>query len=287
MGKLKHAWLAVRPHTLSISVTPVLAGTSLAWAESGLFRWQVALAAMAAALLIQAGTNLHNDAADFERGADTPDRLGPPRAAAQAWFTSTQIRRGAHLCFALAFLIGIYLVWLGGWPVVIIGLLSLLAGYAYTGGPSPIAYTAAGELFVFLFFGLAAVLGSYYIQTMTWSMNALVAAFAVGMLAAAILLVNNYRDLDTDRRADKLTLVHHLGEGVSRYLYGVLLLAPFILPAILGGAGSGYWLLLGVLPFALALVVQFFRVSRGPGCNRILVSTARLQLAGRRPPTSG
>ncbi len=279
MGKPKQAWLALRPHTLSISVTPVLAGTSLAWAESGQFRWQIALAAMTAALLIQAGTNLHNDAADFERGADPPDRLGPPRAAAQAWFTSAQIRRGAHLCFALAFVIGIYLAWVGGWPIVIIGLLSLLAGYAYTGGPNPIAYTAAGELFVFLFFGLAAVLGSYYIQTLAWSTNALVTAVAIGMLAAAILLVNNYRDLDTDRRARKLTLVHRLGEQRSRYLYGILLLAPFLLPAALQGLGQGGWLTLGVFPFALVLVRRFFREPRGGGLNRTLAATARLQLA--------
>ena len=234
---------------------------------------------MTAALLIQAGTNLHNDAADFERGADPPDRLGPPRAAAQAWFTSAQIRRGAHLFFALAFVIGIYLVWVGGWPIVIIGLLSLLAGYAYTGGPNPIAYTAAGELFVFLFFGLAAVLGSYYIQTLAWSTNALVTAVAIGMLAAAILLVNNYRDLDTDRRARKLTLVHRLGEQRSRYLYGILLLAPFLLPAALQGLGQGGWLTLGVFPFALVLVRRFFREPRGGGLNRTLAATARLQLA--------
>ncbi len=279
MARLKHAWLAVRPQTLSISVTPVLVGTSLAWAESGLFHWQAALAALTAALLIQAGTNLHNDVADFERGADPPDRLGPPRATAQAWFTGAQIRRGARLCFAAAFAIGIYLAWVGGWPIVAIGLLSLLAGFAYTGGPSPIAYGATGELFVFLFFGLAAVMGSYYIQTLTWSLNGLAAAFAIGMLAAAILLVNNYRDLDTDRQARKLTLVHRLGEGLSRYLYGILLLAPFLLPAFLEVQGQGYWLVLGVLPFALVMVRRFFRKTRGPGFNRILAATARLQLA--------
>ena len=279
MERLKHAWLALRPQTLSISVTPVLVGTSLAWAEAGQFHWQTALAVLIAALLIQAGTNLHNDVADYERGADTAGRLGPPRATAEAWFTGAQIRRGAHFCFAVAFAIGIYLAWVGGWPIVVIGLLSLLAGYAYTGGPRPIAYGAGGELFVFLFFGLAAVMGSYYIQVLAWSTNALVAACAIGMLAAAVLLVNNYRDLNTDRQARKLTLVYRLGDDVSRYLYGMLLLAPFLVPAILDGAGSGYWLLLGILPFALVLVRRFFRTSRGPGCNRILAATARLQLA--------
>ncbi len=279
MGKLKHAWLALRPHTLSISITPVLVGTSLAWAETGRFHWFTGLAAMIAALLIQAGTNLHNDAADFERGADPPDRLGPPRATARAWFTAAQIRRGAHLCFASAFLVGIYLAWVGGWPIVIVGLLSLLAGYAYTGGPRPIAYGAGGELFVFLFFGLVAVLGSYYIQTLALTLNGLAAASSVGVLAAAILLVNNYRDLETDRRARKLTLVHQLGETFSRRFFGILLMLPFLLPAIRRGLGQGRWLVLAVLPFALALVGRFFHEPRGPGLNRLLAATARLQLA--------
>jgi 1,4-dihydroxy-2-naphthoate octaprenyltransferase len=134
-------------------------------------------------------------------------------------------------------------------------------------------------MFVFLFFGLAAVIGSYYIQTLAWSLNALAAAFAIGMLAAAILLVNNYRDLETDRQARKLTLVHRLGEGWSRHLYGILLIVPFLLPVFLEVKGQGYWVVLGVLPFAVVMVRRFSRETRGPGFNRILAATARLQFA--------
>ena len=151
--------LAIRPKTLGISIAPVVAGTSLAWAETAQINWLVAIAALTGALLIQIGTNLHNDAADFERGADSGDRLGPARATAQGWFTATQVKNAAFLAFSLAFVPGVYLVWVGGWPIVILGLVSLAAGYSYTGGRKPIAYSASGEVFVFIFFGLAATAG--------------------------------------------------------------------------------------------------------------------------------
>jgi 1,4-dihydroxy-2-naphthoate octaprenyltransferase len=277
MSRLQRWLLAIRPKTLGISVAPVLAGSSLAWGETGVLLWPVALAALAAALLIQIGTNLHNDAADFERGTDTPARLGPERATAQGWFTAAEVKRAAHLCFGLAFLIGIYLAQVGGWPIVAIGLLSLAAGYAYTGGPRPIAYSAAGELFVFLFFGLAAVLGSYYLQTQRFSLAAFLAACAVGSLAAAVLLVNNYRDLDTDERTRKLTLTHYLGRNRSKVLYGLLLLAPFLLPLALGEAGP--WLVVLLLPGVAILLRQFISQPPGPRFNRILANTAKLELA--------
>ena len=145
--------------------------------------------ALGAAAAIQIGTNLHNDAKDYERGTDTEERLGPARATAQGWFTAAQVKRAAHLAFGGAFLLGLYLIWHGGWPILAVGLLSLLAGYAYTGGPKPIAYSASGELFVLLFFGLVAVLGSYYLQTLCLSLPALAGASAIGLLAAAVLLV--------------------------------------------------------------------------------------------------
>ena len=149
--------LAIRPRTLSISAVPVMVGTALAWAEHQLFAWVTLLVTLGGSVLIQIGTNLHNDAADFERGADTPQRLGPRRVSAEGWLKPGQVRRAAHLSFAGAFLLGIYLVWLGGWPIVVLGLLSLTAAYAYTGGPRPVAYTPLGELFVFLFFGTLSV----------------------------------------------------------------------------------------------------------------------------------
>ncbi len=162
-------------------------------------------------------------------------------------------------------LIGLYLVWRGGWPIFAIGLTSLLAGYAYTGGPKPIAYSASGELFVFLFFGLVAVLGSYYLQTLSLSLNALAAACAIGFLAAAVLLVNNYRDLQSDRKAGKLTLTHYLGEHRSQQFYALLILAPFLLPLLLTGVGTGIWLVLLALPLAWLLLRRFLERKAGAG----------------------
>ena len=271
-------FLAIRPKTLGISVAPVVVGSSLAQAELGSILWLPAVAALIAAVLIQIGTNLHNDASDYERGADTPDRIGPERATAQGWFTSAEVKRAANICFGLAFLIGIYLASVGGIPIVVIGLLSLACGYAYTGGPRPIAYSATGEIFVFLFFGLIAVMGSYFLQTTHMSLNAFYCAVALGLLAAAVLLVNNYRDLETDRKANKLTLAHYLGATNSRITYGLLLLLPFLLPMLLSGFGAGIWLILILLPIALLLLRNFIREQPGPIFNQYLAQTARLQL---------
>jgi 1,4-dihydroxy-2-naphthoate polyprenyltransferase len=273
--------LAIRPRTLSISLVPVMVGSALAWAETQLFAWLTLLATLVGALLIQIGTNLHNDAADFERGADTAQRLGPRRVSAEGWLPPGQVRRAAHLSFTGAFLPGLYLVWLGGWPIALLGLLSLAAAYAYTGGPRPVAYTALGELFVFVFFGLVAVSGSFYLQTHQWSWNALLLGAAVGLPAAAVLLINNYRDLDTDRHAGKHTLAVVLGRPAIRYLYAaLLLLAPVttlpLLPQNLGGV-------MLVLPW-LSLVAAFFLIRRlwytriDKRLNRLLAQTAQWQL---------
>ena len=273
---VKYWLLAIRPKTLSLSLVPVFVGIALAWHESHQFALLPALAALLAALLIQIGTNLHNDAEDFARGTDTAERLGPPRATAQGWLSSQAVMRGAYTAFGLAFLIGLYLVWRGGWPILAIGLTSLVAGYAYTGGPRPIAYSASGEFFVFLFFGLVAVLGSYYLQTLSLSLPALAGASAVGLLAAAVLLVNNYRDLQSDRKAGKLTLAHYLGSRGSQVFYGILVLAPFLLPLALRLDAA--WLVQLALPLALLLLVRFIRETPGPAFNRILARTAMLQL---------
>ena len=268
-------WLAIRPKTLSLALSPVLVGNSLAWTELGSLHWGVAAATLAAALLIQIGTNLYNDAADHERGTDGADRLGPRRATAQGWLTGAQVKRAAAVSFGAAFVLGIYLAAVGGWPIVALGLASLAAGYAYTGGSKPIAYSASGELFVFLFFGVFAVTGSHYLQTLTLSGAAPAAGAALGLLAAAVLTVNNYRDLDSDRRAGRLTLCHWLGRERARWLYALLLLAPFLL--ILHPA-TAPWPLLPALPFALLLIHRFYREPPGAGLNQLLAATARFQL---------
>ena len=279
MSSLTRWWLAIRPKTLSISVTPVVVGSCLGWAETGKLHWLAAAVALVSAMLIQIGTNLYNDAKDFERGADGGDRIGPRRAAAEGWFTPSQIKTGAHISFASAFLIGLYLVWVAGWPLLLLGVVSIATGYAYTGTNRPIAYSASGELFVFLFFGLAAVLGSHYVQTLRLSLDALIAAVSVGLLASAVLLVNNYRDMRTDQHAGKLTLAFRLGPAGSRVLYSGLLLAPLLLTPLVRGRHSATWLVLILLPLALKLISDFWRLSPGPVFNRVLAQTAALQLA--------
>ena len=232
-------WQAARPRTLTIAATPVIAGTALAWSQGAHPAWLAALAALFAALLIQAGTNLHNDAADYERGNDTAARIGPPRVTAAGWATPRAVKRAAFLAFAGAFASGTYLVAVGGWPILAIGLASLAAAWAYSGGPRPISYTPLGELFVLVFFGIFAVAGSHYLQSGHLSATALLAGLAIGAPAAAVLLVNNYRDLDGDKAAGRRTLAAVLGRAGAQRLYGFLMLLPFVLTPVIAIARPG------------------------------------------------
>ena len=270
-------WIqAARPKTLPLTLAPVLAGIALAVAATGQFALMTALCTLLAAMAIQIGTNLHNDAADFERGTDTPDRLGPPRATAQGWFSARQVKTAAHVMFALAFLLGLILLARGGWPILLVGLASLAAGYAYTGGPRPIAYGPFGEIYVLLFFGMAAVGGSYYLQTLTFGWTPLLTGFALGLPAAAVLLVNNYRDLETDRAAGRRTLCHYLGRGRARLLYTLLLLAPAPILMSAGLPGT-HWPLLAALPLAIILSLGLLRAADGAALNAQLARTALFQ----------
>jgi 1,4-dihydroxy-2-naphthoate octaprenyltransferase len=277
-GRVQAWFLACRPKTLSVSLSPVLVGTAVAWHDAGRILWLPLLAAALGAGLIQIGTNLFNDVGDFLRGTDAPGRLGPKRATAEGWLSPATVRFGAWLAFALAFLCGIYLVTHGGWPIVVIGLASLVAGWAYTGGPAPIAYRPLGEAFVFVFFGLVAVGGSYYLQTLTLTPTALVVAALVGLHAAAVITVNNYRDLDGDARNGKNTLAVLLGRPATRGIYAAEMLAPYVLLALLADLGWPAALPLLSLPLALGLIRRFRREAPGPVFNRILAATAGLQL---------
>lgn len=270
--------LAARPKTLPLTVTPVIAGIALAVAETGHVAALAALGTLLGAVAIQIGTNLYNDAADFERGTDTPDRLGPQRATAQGWFTARQVKTAAHLMFALAFALGLLLLIRGGWPILVIGLASLAAGYAYTGGPRPIAYGPFGEVFVLLFFGLAAVGGTYYLQTLTFGWPAFWTGFALGLPAAAVLVVNNYRDLETDRIAGRRTLCHFLGRPGARWLYAALLIAPIPILTAAGLPGGG-WPLFAAIPLAVMLILRLFRGASGEALNLQLARTALYQMA--------
>ena len=277
---LRHWLLAARPKTLPVAMAPVIVGTALAWAESGRVDAGVTLVILAAAILIQIGTNLHNDVADHERGADLPEtRLGPPRATAEGWLEPPRVRAMAGLAFLAAAGLGIWLILRGGWPIALIGALSLAAGWAYSGGPRPISYSSLGELFVWLFFGVIAVAGTYYLQAGGITSGALLAGAALGMPAAAVLVVNNYRDLVNDRRAGRQTFAVRFGRPASRLQYALLMLLPFVLVPWLDAARPFWWLLVcGALPLAAVLVARFVRTAPGPAFNELLAATARFHL---------
>lgn len=275
-------WLAIRPATLTISVVPVLVGAALAWREAGELLWIPFALAAVAALLIQIGTNLYNDVGDYERGADRSERLGPPRAVSSGWLTPGEVRGAVALVFGAAALVGAWLVWYGGWPILVLGVASIAAGYAYTGGPRPIAYSATGELFVFVFFGLGAVLGTYYLQTATVGWAAAVAATMVGLLGAAVIVVNNYRDLEGDRSVGKRTLAVRIGRRWSKVEFVALLALPYAMLPLLALATTARWsLALPAMsaPIAAWIAVRFLRERPGAQFNRILADTAQLQFA--------
>lgn len=279
MNTLKIWLLAIRPKTLSISVSPVLLGSCLAWQSEHVFNSLIFLLTLISALAIQVGTNLYNDAKDFEKGADTEHRLGPKRAAQQEWLTVSRIKNGAIFSFILAFSCGIYLAYSGGWPIIVLGLLSIICGFAYTGGPKPIAYSPFGELFVLLFFGFAAVSGTFYLQTHSINLPVIIVSSSLGIMAAAILLVNNYRDLEGDEKANKLTLVHYAGRPVTRNLFVGFIAYPYFLSFLLISMFSWKILLtLLSLPFAIYLVKLFLHLEISSKLNQVLARTAQLQL---------
>ena len=271
------AWiLAARPHTLGVTVAPVLAACALAWSERGRWMAGVALLTLLAAMLIQIGTNLLNDVGDFERGADGADRLGPQRATAMGWLRAEQVRRAGFGALGVAFLFGVLLATVGGWPIVWLGLVALLCGWAYTAGPWPIAYSAFGEVFVWVFFGLAAVLGTYFLQTGTLSGAAWMLGHMMGAFASAVMLVNNTRDAASDARAGKRTLAVRLGLQGCRRLYVGMLVLPFLLLPLVDVQGA--WLALLALPLAALLMWRFVRQAPARGHNQLLARTAHLQL---------
>ena len=272
-------WTAARPRTLTIAATPVVLGTALAWTEGAAHAWLAALSALLAALLIQAGTNLHNDAADFERGNDTPERVGPLRVTAAGWARPGEVRAVAFALFAIAFMFGGYLVFVGGWPILALGLASLAAGWAYSGGPRPLSYTPLGELFVCVFFGLFAVAGSHWLQSGQVATSAVLGGAAVGAIAAAVLMLNNYRDLADDIKAGRRTLAAVLGPAGARRAYAAFMIAPFAAPLWFALHGRpGALLALGALPLCLALVRHVAQSQPGPALNLLLAGTARAEL---------
>jgi 1,4-dihydroxy-2-naphthoate polyprenyltransferase len=273
-------WLrAARPRTLSIALTPVIVGSAVAWAESATISWPVLFATLIAAIAIQVGTNLHNDAADCLRGNDLADRIGPLRVTAAGWASAAAVRRAALLAFALALLAGIYLVAVGGWPIFVTGLAALAAGAAYSGGPRPISHTSLGELFVWVFFGIVAVTGTCWLQTGTLHAAALLAGAAVGAPAAAALLVNNIRDRADDLRAGRRTLAGRVSPATAQRVYALLVLAPYgVLPILAAQGHSGTFAALLMLPASLKLTRRLRDTPAGPALNSLLLGTAQCGL---------
>jgi 1,4-dihydroxy-2-naphthoate polyprenyltransferase len=274
-------WLhAFRIPTLSAALVPVLVGSVVAF-RHGAFHPVAAVAAMVGALAIQIGTNLANDLFDYRKGADPPERIGPPRVLPMGWLTPSEVRTGIVAAFGTAVVAGSYLVALRGWPVLAIGVASIAAGLAYTAGPWALAYTGLGDAFVFLFFGFVAVLGTYFVQAGTLDPEAVLAAIPIGALATAILVVNNLRDIDTDRVARKRTLAVLLGRRAARAEFATLLGAAFLVPMALWAQGlRSAWILLplGAASLAARTLQTVFEHEDGPSLNGALIDAAQLHL---------
>jgi 1,4-dihydroxy-2-naphthoate octaprenyltransferase len=273
------AWImAARPPTLPAAVVPVLVGTAAVFAQA--FRPLPFVAALLASVLIQIGTNFANDYFDFHKGADTAERLGPVRVTQSGLIAPDTVRNAMILVFGLAALIGLYLVFAAGWPILVIGLLSIAAGVFYTGGPFPLAYNGLGDVFVFIFFGLVAVCGTAFLHVGSVPGAAAFAALPVALIVTAIIVVNNLRDIDTDRRARKHTLAVLIGPTATRIEYLVLLAAAYLLlplGVLLGLAGWWSLLPLLTLPLAVPLLRTVF-TEQGRPLNRALAGTGRLHM---------
>jgi 1,4-dihydroxy-2-naphthoate polyprenyltransferase len=270
--------LAARPKTLAAAVTPVLVGTALARNAAAPIHWPSFVFALLGATFIQIGTNYVNDALDFKKGADTHARLGPLRVTQAGLLGADDVLRGAYVCFAIAALCGIPLMLRGGWPIAAIGLASIVAAYAYTGGPYPLAYHGLGEVFVMIFFGFVAVCGSFYLQQLTLDPAAWIGGLAVGALAVVILAINNLRDLDNDRASNKRTLAARFG---PRFAFGeivVFAMLPFVCVTAIAHLRSRWTMLIPMLAavLAIALLLHVAR-SRGAELNRCLALAGALE----------
>jgi 1,4-dihydroxy-2-naphthoate octaprenyltransferase len=273
--------MAARIRTLPAAVAPVLVGTALAGFE-GVFHPLRFIAAMIGAIFIQVGTNLSNDYSDARRGADAEDRLGPVRVTAGGLVPPRRVLEATYVSFAVAVLAGAYLVAVAGWELLLVGGASILAGVLYTGGPRPYGYEGLGEVFVFLFFGIVAVAGSYFVQVKHLEWEAFALAVPVGLLAASILVVNNFRDIDTDRRAGKRTLAVRLGRERTRTLFAAMVyLAYLTTPVTLIFGPLKAWVLVPwlTLPLAARVVRTVRNRTDGASLNGALAQTGMLQLA--------
>jgi 1,4-dihydroxy-2-naphthoate octaprenyltransferase len=273
--------LAARPKTLWAAVAPVIIGTAMAY-EAGGVHWISAASAFLSALFIQIGTNLANDYFDFKKGADTGHRLGPVRVTQSGLIAPEKVKVAAYIVFKIAFLFGIYLVIRGGWPIAIIGVLSILFGIMYTGGPFPLGYKGLGEIFVLIFFGPVAVGGTYFVQLLDINWQVITAGFSPGLISVAILTVNNLRDIEGDTIAGKMTLPVRYGKKYAQIQYVLSISIASLIPLALGlisGMNNFAWLTLLTFILALPSCKRIFTFKTGAELNKILENTGKLLLA--------
>ena len=280
ISKLNAWMLAIRPRTLPAAIAPVLLGSAMAFADQH-FAWLPATAALMVALFLQIGVNLANDYFDYVKGIDTQDRLGPPRVTQSGLIAAKKVKAGILVAIVLSVIPGLFLATVAGWPVILIGLTCFAAALAYSGGPYPLASHGLGDLFVFIFFGLVAVGGTYYVQALQITRMVLLMGVIEGLLITAILVVNNLRDIHTDRQTGKRTLAVMIGERGSRIEYLLLLTAAYLIPIMLWLSGQhSAWMVLPILslPLAVALMRFIWTSSGGPLLNQALARTAKLTL---------
>lgn len=274
-------WLrATRPQTLTAAIIPVMIGVSIAY-KDGLFFWDISLVVLLCAILIQMGTNFANDYYDFLKGADTDERIGFTRATSAGLISPDAMLKATIVTMLFAFLLGLYLVWIGGWVIFLIGLLSILFGILYTGGPFPLGYNGLGDLFVFIFFGLVAVMGTYYVHALEWSKLSFWASLPVGALAVNILVINNLRDVAQDKISGKRTLGVLLGDRALKLEYTFFLILSFAIPGVLLIlTDAGLWVLLPLLslPFCIPLMIHVWKHEDKRTLNRTLERTAQFMV---------
>ncbi|GAB4295991.1 MAG: 1,4-dihydroxy-2-naphthoate polyprenyltransferase [Ignavibacteriaceae bacterium] len=274
--KINNWILASRPKTLLAAFVPVLVGSSLAFAE-GRFYPLVALVALFCSVLIQVGTNFANDLYDHLRGADTKKRKGPKRVLAEGWISVSEMNKGILIVFLISFIAGLYLVFWGGWIILVIGVVSIIAGLAYTAGPFPLAYNGLGDLFVFTFFGVIGTMGTYFLHSGEFTFISFLISVPVGSLITNILVVNNYRDIEEDRLAGKNTLAVKFGRDFSRYQFLVLMILSFLTPLILFFFFDfNYTIFLPVLGLPIAVkLINMLKIYEGTELNLALEQTAK------------
>jgi 1,4-dihydroxy-2-naphthoate octaprenyltransferase len=275
-SKIESWFLATRPKTLLAAVVPVMVGSALA-IYSGFFFLPYSIVSLLCSILIQIGTNYTNDLYDYLKGSDTKERKGPLRVLSAGLISVQEMKRGIFIVFLITFLLGLYLVYSAGWVILIIGLISIVAGLAYTAGPFPLAYNGLGDVFVFLFFGIVGTMGAFYLHHQEFTLLSFIISLPVGALITNILVVNNFRDIEEDRTAGKKTLAVILGNTFSKIEFNLLIFISFIVPVLLFSYYNfSYWIFLPYLSLPVAiLLIKMLNEYKGTELNKTLELTAK------------